>query len=228
MNSKFDPLFQERIVSLDSSSIPHGESTAIESGAWDAAQMAKLSNGTSSVPLPGATGSLDVPSAPADTQLKWDDICESAGSTTDTQKPSPADFQGSPYTTRLTTPPTNDIKKQSINPVLKALQEQIAKRTMLIDAATKEKMTKIIAASKEYIEEQKSKRERQIAEAKELHKKTQDDDEKNNEDLKKSDAVWTGVGKVVDLQKPNPYSKNTERMRSILSTLNQPDKVISK
>ncbi|CCW60841.1 unnamed protein product [Phytomonas sp. EM1] len=227
MDNKFDPMLREQSFSPGSSALQE-EGGTVESGAWDVSQSANFSTGSPSVSLPAAAGSLDASKVPADAQSKLDDIWGSAGPTTEAQKPPSADLQSATNTVRLTTPLTKDAGKQTINPLLKALQEQIAKRTAAIDAATKEKQAKILAASKEYIEQQKSKREKQISGAKELHKKIQDNDGKKLEQFQKSGAVWNAVGMIVDLQKPNPYSKNTERMRSILSTLNRPDAVASK
>ncbi|EPY26313.1 hypothetical protein STCU_06214 [Strigomonas culicis] len=102
-----------------------------------------------------------------------------------------------------------------------AINRQIAKRTADIDAATKEKEANILAAAKTYLEAQKTKREKEVHTAKSTHQKEQQDDAKKIDSYKKSGAVWNSVGMLVDLKKPNPHSKNTERMRSLLTKLNE-------
>ncbi|KAG5506985.1 hypothetical protein JKF63_05731 [Porcisia hertigi] len=129
--------------------------------------------------------------------------------------------EGSPK--RPPTPP----QKPSASTTAKvdALNRQIANRTAAMDAATKEREAKITAAAQEYLKALNAKREEEVTAAKENHKKEQQMDVKRISDYKKSGAVWDAVGMLVDLQKPNLYSKSTEHMRSVLSTLNTaPDK----
>lgn len=124
--------------------------------------------------------------------------------------------QGSPNR-----PPTPPGKPNTANTAkMDALNKQIATRTATFDAATKEKESKILAAAQEFIKAQKAKREKEVSEAKANHKKEQQADASKIDAYKKSGAVWNAVGMLVDLQKPNPHSKGTEQMRSILSTLN--------
>lgn len=106
---------------------------------------------------------------------------------------------------------------------MEALNAQIAKRTAEMDAETKAKELKITAAAQEYLKSLKSKREKELVEAKASHKKEQQAGVKKIDEYKKSGAVWNAVGMLVDLQKPNAYSKGTEQMRSVLATLNGED-----
>ncbi|KPA82614.1 hypothetical protein ABB37_02461 [Leptomonas pyrrhocoris] len=118
-------------------------------------------------------------------------------------------------------PPTPPEKPSAVNTAkMDALNKQVASRTAAYDAATKEKESKILAAAQEFIKAQKAKREKEVSEAKANHKKDQQTDANKIDAYKKSGAVWNAVGMLVDLQKPNQYSKGTEQMRSIFSILN--------
>jgi hypothetical protein len=130
--------------------------------------------------------------------------------------PTQESSQGSPNR-----PPTPSEKPSAVNTAkMDALNKQIANRTAAYDAATKEKESKILAAAQEFIKLQKAKREKEVTEAKANHKKEQQADANKIDAYKKSGALWNAVGMLVDLQKPNQFSKGTEQMRSILSTLN--------
>lgn len=122
--------------------------------------------------------------------------------------------------------PAPSAKKPSpaANPssaALEALKKQVNNRTAQQDAETKAKEEKILAAAKEFIKNEQQKREQQVKAVKADHQKSQQEGEKKIDEYKKSGAVWSAVGMLVDLQKPNPYSKNTERMRAVLTTLNK-------
>ncbi|KPI84247.1 hypothetical protein ABL78_6703 [Leptomonas seymouri] len=117
--------------------------------------------------------------------------------------------------------PTSPEKPSTVNKAkMDALNKQIASRTAAYDAATKEKENKILAAAQEFIKALKAKREKEVLDARANHKKVQQVDANKIDAYKKSGAVWNAVGVLVDLRKPNQYSKGTEQMRSILSTLN--------
>lgn len=105
------------------------------------------------------------------------------------------------------------------NAAMKALEKQIANRTANMDAATRQKEAAITAAAKAYLEKEKESRAKHVAEAKSRHRKEEQDGADKINAYKKSGAVWNAVGMLVDLQKPNPYSKNTESMRSIFTAL---------
>ncbi|KAK7198652.1 Clathrin light chain [Novymonas esmeraldas] len=127
----------------------------------------------------------------------------------------------SPTASSPNRPPTPPEKPSAVNTAkLDALNKQIASRTAAADAATKEKEAKITAAAQEYLKTLKAKRENEVTAAKASHKQEQQAGTKKIDDFKKSGAVWSAVGMLVDLQKPNQFSKNTEQMRSVLSTLN--------
>ncbi|CAD2217523.1 hypothetical protein AGDE_03673 [Angomonas deanei] len=104
---------------------------------------------------------------------------------------------------------------------MEAINRQIANRTAALDKETKEKETKILAAAQAYLKEMATKRDKDVSNSKEIHKKEQQAGVQKVDQLKKSGAVWTSVGMLVDLQKPNPHSKGTERMRTLFNTLNE-------
>ncbi|KAG5480495.1 hypothetical protein LSCM1_06198 [Leishmania martiniquensis] len=117
-------------------------------------------------------------------------------------------------------PPTPPEKPSTADSAkMEALKKQIARRTAAIDAATKAKETQIIAAAQEYLKAIKVKREQEVMTAKASHKQEQQAGAKKIDDCRKSGAVWNAVGMLVDLQRPNQYSKSTEQMRSVLSSL---------
>ncbi|CBZ25683.1 conserved hypothetical protein [Leishmania mexicana MHOM/GT/2001/U1103] len=101
-----------------------------------------------------------------------------------------------------------------------ALNKQIANRTAAMDAETKEKETKIMTAAQAYLKALITKREEEVRNAKASHKEEQQVGAEKINEYKKSGALWSAVGLLVDLQKPNQYSRSTEQMRTVLSTLN--------
>ncbi|KAG5507259.1 hypothetical protein GH5_07351 [Leishmania sp. Ghana 2012 LV757] len=118
-------------------------------------------------------------------------------------------------------PPTPPEKPSAVDSAkVEALKKQIASRTAAMDAATKAKEANIIAAAQEYLKALEAKREQEVMTAKAGHKQEQQAGTKKIDDYKKSGAVWNAVGMLVDLQRPNQYSKGTEQMRSVLSALN--------
>ncbi|AYU78108.1 Clathrin light chain, putative [Leishmania donovani] len=118
-------------------------------------------------------------------------------------------------------PPTPPEKPSAANVAkMDALKKQIASRTAAMDAATKEKETKIMTAAQEYLKALMAKREEEVMNAKASHKEEQQVGAEKINEYKRSGAVWSAVGLLVDLQKPNQYSKSTEQMRTVLSTLN--------
>lgn len=119
---------------------------------------------------------------------------------------------------RPPTPPENPSATNAAK--MDALNKQIASRTVAASAATKEKEAKIVAAAQEYLKALKAKREKEVTAAKANHKQQQQAGTQKIDEYKKSGAVWNAVGMLVDLQKPNQYSKSTEQMRSVLTTLN--------
>lgn len=101
-----------------------------------------------------------------------------------------------------------------------ALQKQIAGRTAAVDAATKKKEAEVTAAAAAFIKQQQTKREREVSDARAKHKQEQQAGAQKIDAYRKSGAVWSAVGMLVDLQRPNPYCKGTERMRGVLGQLN--------
>lgn len=118
-------------------------------------------------------------------------------------------------------PPT-PLEKPSAANVAKvdALMKQIASRTAAMDAATKEKEMKIVTAAQEYLKALMAKRGEEVMNAKAIHKEEQQVGAEKINEHKKSGDVWSAVGLLVDLQKPNQYSRSTEQMRTVLSALN--------
>ncbi|AIN97350.1 hypothetical protein LPMP_190080 [Leishmania panamensis] len=117
-------------------------------------------------------------------------------------------------------PPTPPEKPSSVNAAkVDELKRQITSRTAAMDAATKAKEEKIITAAQVYLKELQARREEEVAAAKASHKQEQHADTKQIDDYRERGAVWGAVQMLVDLQKPNQYSKSTEMMRSVLSTL---------
>lgn len=99
------------------------------------------------------------------------------------------------------------------------LQKQISERTAAADKATLEKEDRQKKAAQAYIAEEKSKREKKLKIVHEDHRKEQAEYEKKTADLKKAGATWSSLGVVVDLKKPNAFSKKTDRMKQVLINL---------
>ncbi|GET87896.1 hypothetical protein, conserved [Leishmania tarentolae] len=118
-------------------------------------------------------------------------------------------------------PPTSPEKPSIANfAKVDALNKQISNRTAAMDAATREKETKIMNAAQEYLNALMAQRKEEVMNAKANHKEEQRVGAEKINGYKKSGALWSAVGVLVDLQKPNKYSRSTEQMRSVLSTLN--------
>eukprot|EP00331_Platyophrya_macrostoma_P016458 CAMPEP_0176466638 /NCGR_PEP_ID=MMETSP0127-20121128/38009_1 /TAXON_ID=938130 /ORGANISM="Platyophrya macrostoma, Strain WH" /LENGTH=240 /DNA_ID=CAMNT_0017859839 /DNA_START=1 /DNA_END=723 /DNA_ORIENTATION=+ len=92
----------------------------------------------------------------------------------------------------------------------------IQERTAAIDKSVAEKSERLKKAAQEYLKEEANKRDAKLAIVRADHKKEQDAYEKRATELKQSGAVWQSIGLLVDLKKPNPHSKKTERMKSVL------------
>jgi hypothetical protein len=107
------------------------------------------------------------------------------------------------------------------SPTLALLEKQISERTVACDKATKEKEDRAKSAAKAYIDQANEQRAATLKSIKEEHKKVQAEEEKKNSDLKRSGAIWDSVGRLVNLGKPNVHSKKTERMRMLLTKLQQ-------
>lgn len=99
------------------------------------------------------------------------------------------------------------------------LQKSIADRTASADKATVEKDDKTKKAAQQFLQEQNRKREERLKLIKSDHLKEQSEYEKKASELKQAGAVWASIGFLVDLKKPNPHSKKTERMKTILLEL---------
>lgn len=96
-------------------------------------------------------------------------------------------------------------------------QKEIEARTANIDAKSREKEAKQTALAKAFLKDFNAQYEAKLRDAKAEHMRQQAETEvKQNT---KADMVWDGVGLVLDLSKPNKYSRGTERMRSLLQKL---------
>ncbi|CBH16689.1 clathrin light chain, putative [Trypanosoma equiperdum] len=127
------------------------------------------------------------------------------------------------------TPQTPQIPPQTAAPVqqssatiavCQAAKKGIDARTAEIDAKSREKERQLTEAAQAYLKEQNKMREEKIKEVKAKHVKEQEVQEKQKP-CSDENAVWVNVGKMVAFNKVNKYSKNTERMRSILGKLSQ-------
>lgn len=115
--------------------------------------------------------------------------------------------------------PANENSRSFDKSILDKINATIAKRTADMDAGTKKKESEILAAAKAYVQKQQQKREETVRAAQEVNMKTQQADKEQIEKYKKADEVWSAVGMVMDLKKPNSYSQNTESMRALLTKL---------
>lgn len=106
--------------------------------------------------------------------------------------------------------------------VLDVLHKQIANRTTALDAASAEKTKTIEEAAKKYLEAQKAERHTAVAAARSQNQKNQAAKTAQLQQHQNADALWTNVGLMLDLSKPNKFSKNTERMRSIFRAKETP------
>lgn len=104
---------------------------------------------------------------------------------------------------------------------LDALHKMISARTSCIDASSKEKEKEIEAEAKCYIQTKKAEHEAAVTAARAENKKLQAAKTEQLKEHKKSDAIWRNISIMLDLSKPNKFSKNTERMRSVLLTMSQ-------
>jgi hypothetical protein len=102
---------------------------------------------------------------------------------------------------------------------VQALQRAISERIAAADKATLEKEDRQKKAAQAYLAEEKVKREKKLKIVHEDHRKEQADYEQKTADLKKAGAAWSSLGVVVDLKKPNQFSKKTDRMKQVLLNL---------
>ncbi|CUG02131.1 clathrin, putative [Bodo saltans] len=99
------------------------------------------------------------------------------------------------------------------------LQRAINERIAAADKATLEKEDRQKKAAQAYVADEKAKREKKLKIVHEDHRKEQADYEQKTADLKKPGAAWSSLGVVVDLKKPNQFSKKTDRMKQVLLNL---------
>lgn len=104
---------------------------------------------------------------------------------------------------------------------LEALRTKISVRTAALDASSKEKEKEIEGEAKNYIQAKKAEHDAAVAAARAENRKLQVAKAEKLKEHKKSDAIWRNIGIMLDLSKPNKFSKNTERMRNVFLTMTQ-------
>lgn len=117
--------------------------------------------------------------------------------------------------------PSSSVPPSDSNAALEALKKKIASRTAAMDASSKEKEKEIEAEAKSYIQAKREEHDAAVAAARAENKKIQAAKTQQLHEHKKADAIWKNVDIMVDLSRPNKFSKNTERMRNTLLTMSQ-------
>lgn len=115
-------------------------------------------------------------------------------------------------------PPPGDVAV-SDSSSMDALKKQIENRTRSLDASFETKTKSIEEEAANYIAAEKEKRKTTLASLSAANKQSQNEKQKTMQSQRGGDNVWKNVGMILDLSKPNVYSKNTERMRSLLVDL---------
>lgn len=112
--------------------------------------------------------------------------------------------------------PTTTSNAPEYQQKVQSIQKTINERTATADKATMEKEERQKKAAQAYIAEEKANRASKLKAVHEDHRKAQSDYEKKTADLKEGGAAWSSLGVVVDLKKPNQFSKKTDRMKQVL------------
>lgn len=116
---------------------------------------------------------------------------------------------------------SSSVLPSDSNAALEALKKMIASRTAAMDASSKEKEKEIEADAKSYILATREEHDAAVAAARVENKKIQAAKTQQLKEHKKADAIWRNVGIMVDLSRPNKFSKNTELMRNTFLTMSQ-------
>lgn len=130
------------------------------------------------------------------------------------------EMNGNPSASGSLSPMQPDPPKTN-SAAFEALQKQIQNRTQAIDRENAEKEKAILDEAKKYLESQKAQHEKEVATAREEHRKSQKNRSAQLKEHSNPDTLWRNIGMMVDLSKPNKHSRNTERMRTVFQTMNQ-------
>nr|CCC94481.1 unnamed protein product [Trypanosoma congolense IL3000] len=119
-----------------------------------------------------------------------------------------------------TAAPAEPMNQDASTPACVSAKKNVDARTADIDTKSHEKEKQLVDAAQAYLKELNKERDNKIKETKEKHIRDQEVSNKK-EPCRDAASVWASMRTLVDFTKANKYSKNTERMRSILSNLAQ-------
>lgn len=153
----------------------------------------------------------------------------------DSHHSSPSEPPTSPYSDGIwdaeSTSPPREVSSpdQHVDPmptteevdIVAKLQADIAKRTAAQDTATAQKEKEIKTEAEKYIENLKRQHETSLQTSRAAHRQAQDAKTEQLKHRSEADSIWKNVGILVDLTKPNKFSKRTERMRSALAAVSK-------
>lgn len=115
-------------------------------------------------------------------------------------------------------PTLQERARATVEAQLKAIDD----RTKQADEASRTKDAATRRKALEFVAQLTSDRDAKIAAVQKAHKQEQDELVKKRAQLKQAGAMWESAVTLVDLAKPNPYSKKgTDRLRSTLLQLRE-------